>query len=251
MKKVLWVIAGAGLFLASCAASPNDSATIQEVDPNKEYQNEIQDESISQFEEDAGIELEGEVTLLEEIDKSGIIFMREEEKLARDVYLRLADLWGMNIFSNIASSEDTHMEAVLSLIDMAGLEDPAKGLATGEFHNQDLQSLYNALIIQGGQSLAEALLVGAAVEEIDILDIQKFLAKTEDVHVGEVYQNLLNGSINHLNSFVRTYERLTDEEYQPQYLSEAAFQEMLTASAQGSGQGKRGVYQPRGQRQTQ
>ena len=32
-------------------------------------------------------------------------FMREEEKLARDVYLYLFDVWGQWIFENIAASE--------------------------------------------------------------------------------------------------------------------------------------------------
>ena len=43
--------------------------------------------------------------------------MREEEKLARDVYLTLYDIWGTPAFNNIASSEQTHMDAVLMLID--------------------------------------------------------------------------------------------------------------------------------------
>ena len=40
-------------------------------------------------------------TELSTSELEGIAFMREEEKLARDVYIQLADLWNMNIFSNI------------------------------------------------------------------------------------------------------------------------------------------------------
>ena len=39
-----------------------------------------------------------EQTISEE-ERSGLIFMREEEKLARDVYSVLYDKWGMQIFS--------------------------------------------------------------------------------------------------------------------------------------------------------
>ncbi len=79
--------------------------------------------------------------------------MREEEKLARDVYLQVADLWGMNIFSNIARSEQTHMDSVLSLIDLFGAVDPVGDRARDEFANQDLQALYNDLVSQGGLSV--------------------------------------------------------------------------------------------------
>ena len=37
----------------------------------------------------------------------GLLFMREEEKLARDVYTALDAKWNINAFSNIASSEQT------------------------------------------------------------------------------------------------------------------------------------------------
>lgn len=161
----------------------------------------------------------------------GILFMREEEKLARDVYIYLADMWNMNIFSNISNSENTHMEAVLTLIDLSNLEDPVQENDLGVFANQDLQTLYDDLTTTGSQSLADALLVGGAIEEIDILDLQKYLAQTPNSAVIEVYQNLLRGSINHLNSFVRNYERQTGETYQPQFLSQEEYQEFLSLSS--------------------
>ena len=249
MKKSLLILAIAVLFLVSCASS-----TVQEISedgmmaPEETYQieepgivNHPQNTNPTRFTND------GDGTSMTEEEISGIVFMREEEKLARDVYLQLADLWGMNIFGNIAGSEDTHMGAVLTLIEMTGAEDPAEGLGQGEFLNQDLQELYYDLIAQGGQSLADALLVGAVIEEIDILDLQKYLAQTDDGSITEVYQNLLKGSINHLNAFVRTYERQTGEEYQPQILTEELFQELLSAAYQGKGNGQRGRSdQPRG-----
>jgi hypothetical protein len=108
---------------------------------------------------------------LSDVEAEGILYMREEEKLARDVYLTLYDQWGMQILSNIADSESTHMEAVKTLIDRYGLDDPAAGKGIGEFTNEELKALYDQLVEQGSQSLVDALQVGAAIEEIDILDL--------------------------------------------------------------------------------
>ena len=236
MKKGLLVLAAVILVLAACAAPDQDISGDELIGSGQAYQeNDPVREDHAQNTYQVGSENDGEGSGLSEGEISGIIFMREEEKLARDVYLHLADLWGMNIFANIAGSEDTHMGAVLSLIDMEDLEDPSQGMGYGDFLNQELQTLYNELISRGGENLAEALLVGAAIEEIDILDLQKYLAETDNQSIAEVYQNLLNGSINHLNAFVRTYQRQTGEEYQPQYLTEDAFQELLSAASQGGG----------------
>ena len=255
MKKRVLLIAVVVLVLASCAAVP-DQEISSELTMTSEEVYAVGEQSRGNNPQNNTL---GEAALilndldLNEVEISGIVFMREEEKLARDVYLQLADLWDMNIFANIANSEDTHMKAVLSLIEIADLEDPAQEMGFGEFLNQDLQSLYDGLIARGGESLAEALMVGAAIEEIDILDLQEYLAETDNYSVIEVYQNLLNGSINHLNSFVRTYERQTGEEYQPQYLTEQAFQELLTAGSQGGGGGGQGSRseQPRGRGKAQ
>ncbi|AZR72789.1 hypothetical protein BBF96_04895 [Anoxybacter fermentans] len=63
---------------------------------------------------------------LSESERDGIILMREEEKLTRDVYLKLYEKWSLNIFQNIAKSEITHMGAVALLINRYELEDPVK-----------------------------------------------------------------------------------------------------------------------------
>ena len=60
---------------------------------------------------------------LSDTEIDGILYMREEEKLARDVYLTLSQQWELPIFQNIAGSEATHMEAVSHLLDRYGLTD--------------------------------------------------------------------------------------------------------------------------------
>jgi len=169
---------------------------------------------------------------------AGLLYMREEEKLAHDVYLTLSSQWGMNIFQNIAGSEATHSEAVLTLINRYGLEDPAAGNGVGVFADPALQALYNQLVVEGGQSLASALRVGAAIEEIDILDLEKHLAQTDQPDIILVYQNLTAGSRNHLRAFVSILGRQTGETYQPQYLSQAAFDAIIsTPTERGRGRG--------------
>ena len=180
-------------------------------------------------------------TDLSQSELEGIAFMREEEKLARDVYIQLGDMWNMNIFSNISRSEDTHMEAVKTLIDLFGFEDPVQDNGVGVFTNQVLQDLHDELMASGSISLPEALLVGGAIEEIDILDLQKFLDQTANSAVIEVYENLLKGSINHLRAFVRIYEKQTGETYQPQFLSQEEYEEILSLSLGSNSMDKRGM----------
>lgn len=159
---------------------------------------------------------------LSEAESQGIVFMREEEKLARDVYLTLYEKWNLAILNNIASAEQTHMEAVKTLMDRYGLDDPAADQDVGEFTNQDLQTLYDQLVEQGSKSLVDALNVGAAIEEIDILDLQKYLAQTDKADIEIVYESLMKGSRNHLRSFVSVLKK-NGETYQPQYLSQDAY----------------------------
>jgi hypothetical protein len=131
-----------------------------------------------------------------------LTYMREEEKLARDVYLFLYDRWGSPIFSKIAESEQTHMDAIKALLVRFGIADPANGQSRGEFTNQDLLALYDDLVNQGSISLVEALKVGVFIEETDIDDLNAGIASTDRNAIKTVYSNLLQGSLNHLKAFV-------------------------------------------------
>lgn len=178
---------------------------------------------------------------LSDAEVADLLFMREEEKLAHDVYLALYDQWGVNVFQNIAASEQTHSDTILYLIDTYDLVDPVGDNAPGVFVNQDLQALYTQLVIEGGQSLADALRVGAAIEEIDILDLDAALARTDHADILVVYQNLRAGSENHLRAFVNTLQRLTGQIYTPQYMDPIDYADIINGtSSQGNGQGRRG-----------
>lgn len=138
---------------------------------------------------------------LTDTEKSWLSYMREEEKLARDVYLFLYDKWQSRIFKNISGSEQTHMDAIKTLLDRYGIPDPAAGKGPGEFTNLELQALYNELILDGSVSLVDALHVGIFIEETDIDDLEAGIASTTHKDIKTVYSNLLGGSLNHLEAF--------------------------------------------------
>jgi hypothetical protein len=130
-----------------------------------------------------------------------LTYMREEEKVARDVYLTLNNTWKLRILNNIAASEQTHMDAIKKLLDTYSIPDPAAGKGIGEFTNPDLQKLYNDLILQGSISKAESLKVGVIIEETDIDDLNEAIAISQHNDIKTVYSNLVQGSLNHLDAF--------------------------------------------------
>ena len=143
----------------------------------------------------------GGVQALTSAEEAGLLFMREEEKLARDVYLHFDDLYDLPIFGNIANSEQRHMDAILTLLVRYGLEDPAAGNDQGVFTDQTLQVLYDQLIAQGSASLEAALGVGVVIEVTDIADLEARLLDVVPRDIRRVYENLLRGSQNHLAAF--------------------------------------------------
>ena len=153
-------------------------------------------------------------------EQEGLLLMREEEKLARDVYRSLFGMWGEQIFDAISQSEQRHMDAVGLLLEKYGVPDPVLD-DTGIFSNPELASLYDELVSRGSVSLSDALWVGATVEDLDIADLQRILAdpQVDNVDIHTVCQNLLKGSRNHLRAF--TYQMsLLGIPYVAQYLSQ-------------------------------
>jgi hypothetical protein len=153
-------------------------------------------------------------------------YMREEEKLARDVYLSLAERWDLRVFRQIARSERSHMASALVLIEKYGLADPVGDNPLGVFTDSDLQALYEDLSKAGQRSRMSALTVGAAIEELDIVDLQRALARTNNRDLRLLYENLMKGSRNHLRSFVATLERQGGR-YEPALLDLEEYREIV------------------------
>lgn len=148
-----------------------------------------------------------ETARLTDIEIEYITFMREEEKLARDVYITLGPAWGQTIFENIATSEQQHMDAMKTVIGKYGLIDPVVDENdVGSFVNDELDELYPVLVKRGEQSPYQALMVGALIEEVDMEDIQLAIDATNRKDIKAVYEGLLCGSRNHLRAFVAQIE---------------------------------------------
>ncbi|WP_419638142.1 DUF2202 domain-containing protein [Thiolapillus sp.] len=80
-------------------------------------------------------------TALSDAEAATLVFMREEEKLTRDVYITLYDQWEHPVFNNISGSEQRHMDSMKSKIDKYGLVDPVTDDTVGIFQNGNYSPL--------------------------------------------------------------------------------------------------------------
>jgi len=174
-------------------------------------------------------------------EKESLLYMREEEKLARDVYQTLGEKYDLNVFKNIAQSEQKHMDTIKILLDKYGLTDSVVSNDTGKFNNETLAKLYTDLVAKGSINKLEALKVGATIEDLDIKDLTDDLAKTDNEDIKQVFESLKKGSENHIRSFVKNIKNQGGS-YTPQYISQADYDTIL-ASSNEQGQGGKGQNQ--------
>ena len=138
-------------------------------------------------------------TVLSQNEITGLYLMREEEKMAHDVYAFFYAKFNVRTFGNISKSENRHKTAVLRLINYFGLTDPSNQ-TTGVFTNQEMQKLYNKFTTEAITAI-DALKIGAFIEEYDIADLRKLIDETQNADIKFVYGNLLRGSTFHLRAF--------------------------------------------------
>lgn len=180
----------------------------------------------------AGKQTEPVASVLSDEEVSTIQFMREEEKLARDVYLTLDQQWGSQtqVFANIAESEELHTSSVDYLLDKYEIEDPVLHDDIGVFTHPELQALYDELVAKGLRSLVDGLFVGGLIEEKDMKDIVEAIEGTDERPMILVYSNLLDGSENHLRAFVDVIEA-QGLEYDAQILTQDEVEHILAATS--------------------
>ena len=161
---------------------------------------------------------------LNQQEKDAILYIREEEKLARDVYDSMYAKWEVNPFGNIRQSEQTHMDRMKTLITSYKLADPVANNndKQGLFTNTLLQKLYNELVTTGSQSLTEALKAGAKIEELDIADMEERIRQTQRQDIITSYNYLKMASENHLRAFVRRL-KMQGINYEPVILNKNEF----------------------------
>lgn len=162
--------------------------------------------------------------------------MREEEKLAHDVYVALGKRWDLPPFQRIPASEQRHMDAMRSLLATAGLPDPAEGKGAGEFSNPELQALYVRLVEKGAASRVDALVVGATIEDLDLRDLALASAATQDETARAVYANLARASRNHLRAFTSLLAA-EGKSYTPQFIDASTYASILASPMERGGRG--------------
>lgn len=217
---------GFSLLLSSCDKADQGDAT-----------SELKNSSISDNTGDCSCLVNAPATITPE-EEEMLVYMREEEKLARDVYLSFFDQYELNTFNKISSSEQRHMDKVLCLLEHYDIDDPAS-TEIGVFNNPELQELYNDLIAQGSASLEEALAVGATIEDVDIYDLEIYLSLTSNEAIQTIFGRLSCGSRNHM----RAFSGLLEEEgitYTPQYISQDTYDDIIAGSHEMCGSGNQG-----------
>ncbi len=173
-------------------------------------------------------EISTETESLSQKEIDHLQFLKEEEKLARDVYLFSYDLYGHNIFNNISKSEQIHMNSVTVILEKYDIKDLSVD-ERGEFTNHELQKLYDDLTDLSKQSLADAFIAGATIEDLDINDLDSFIRDTDYLDIEDMYNKLNCGSANHLRAYIGVLETM-DVQYISQFISEEEFNSILESS---------------------
>lgn len=170
---------------------------------------------------------------LSDEEEAGTRYMREEEKMAHDVYVFLLEKWDLPAFDHISNAETRHFSAMGFLVENFGIDDPAQA-ETGKFQNAKIAQLDNSMTEQGSKSLIDALKAGAYIEEVDIADLRQYIDQTDNEQIKGVYQNLLWASGNHIRAFTRQLAG-RGENYTPVVLDADVYAEIIGATPQRGG----------------
>lgn len=173
---------------------------------------------------------------ISETDVGNLLFMLEEEKLARDTYDYLNQLYNTNRFANILQSEQRHMDAIAGLLDSYNIEYTI--LPAGKFSDAGLQNYYDMFVEEGKKGIVEAYTIGATIEDVDIYDLKARMAVITNESVLSVFEKLKCGSENHMRSFCSALSN-SGVDYIAQYISAEELKEILAETNSGCGNGKK------------
>lgn len=176
--------------------------------------------------------IDAQIITITATEKGNLLFMYEEEKMARDTYSYLYQKWQLAEFKNIQQSEQSHMNAVENLLIKYNIAYPK--LAQGIFQNQNIQTLYNQLTTQGSINTIEALKVGTTIEDVDIKDLKDLSTKTNNSSILKVYSNLMCGSRNHMRAFSGSLKNL-GVTYIPQFITQAEYDAIINSANEQCG----------------
>ncbi len=179
---------------------------------------------------------------LTEAEVEGLLYMREEENWPMTSTSPSTEFGAPRLPEHRQQRTDPHRSS----------QEPAGYLRPGRPSRQHLPLVSSSTLIckpsmtswwPSAANPRRCLKVGAAIEEIDILDLQANLETLTAADVRQVYENLLFGSENHLRAFTSVLAQRTGEIYEPQYMDQAAYDAIVAESIQsgaGLSQGGRG-----------
>ena len=151
-------------------------------------------------------------TRLSKTPKDRLFFIYQEEKVARDVYIYLGNLYeDESTFASIQLAEQRHMDSAQTLcesydIDISMIDESESDY--GHFEVPYLQDLYDECI-SDVDTLSKALAVGVLIEETDIGTLTETIDEMDmPDDVIKAYEILREGSYNHLESFLARIDRV-------------------------------------------
>lgn len=213
MKNIVWIVSL--LLFISCNGETDQ---LELLDSNEQNSKNLESKIVLKLTSD---------------ETEDLIFLREEEKLARDVYIFSYNKYGSKVFGNIIESEVQHMSSVLKLLVKYNIEDPASNII-GVFNNLELQEIYNSLIDLSNTSLLNAFIAGDKIEDLDILDLTINESRTTKSDLLSVYGSLKCGSKNHLRSFY-SQTLLYNGTYIPEYITQQEFDAIINSPSEKCG----------------
>ncbi|NTV17903.1 MAG: DUF2202 domain-containing protein [Bacteroidales bacterium] len=238
--KTLLAICAISLSLASCTkeTNPNTPELLVSATPSDII--EVKSDGATTFAL-AGVTPAFDSTADLTADEIEFIYaVREDEKVARDLYFSFFGTFGLKPFENIGKAEDNHIKATEKLFDYYEIDYPALS-ENGKFENAIRQKLFDSLLLKGTPEL-EAFKVMAMLEESNIVEYGEVLKTIANPNIKIVIENLARASANHFKAAIRQITALGGT-YTPALMTQEQYKAVI---AIGFEKGKRYMYKNNG-----
>lgn len=136
-------------------------------------------------------------SVLTEEQKDMLFFIYQEEKVARDVYMTLGQMYNNeSTFGLMKMTEEKHLDCARRLCDIYGVDTSSVDESViGAFESPLLKMLYDTYIEKGRSSLRDALEMAEFIGASD-LDMIEHASVGMPSDVVSVYEKLKKGSLN-------------------------------------------------------
>ena len=153
--------------------------------------------------------------------KDSLTYMKDEERLASDLYLNLYNYYKNysdleikqlnNIATNTENDQISIIKSLVKRYDLNSSEPQDVNISRGVYENQVIQDLYDKFYAIGQNSQEEALKVGCMVEVTDINDLDKYISLAKESNATDIetaFKALRDGSYHNYWTFDQTLKNL-------------------------------------------